>query len=78
MVDSGSTKNFVALEMVEKLKLPRTPHPYPYKVSWLNKGQQTIVEEQAWVEFRIGAYKDKFLFDIVNMDACHLLFGRPS
>lgn len=63
--------------MVEKLKLLRTPHAYPYQVSWLNKGQQTIVEEQAWVEFQIGAYKDKLLFDIVNMDACHLLFGRP-
>ena len=47
LVDSGSTENFVALEMVDKLKLPRTPHPYPYKLSWLNKGQQTIVEEQA-------------------------------
>ena len=77
LVDSGSTENFVALEMVEKLKLPRIPHQYPYKVSWLNKGQQTIVEEKAWVEFQIRAYKDKLLFDVVNMDACHLLFGRP-
>ena len=63
--------------MVGKLKLPRKPHPYPYKVSWINKGQQTIVDEQAWVEFQIRAYKDKLLFDIVNMDACHLHFGRP-
>ena len=45
--------------MVEKLKLPRTPNPYPYKVSWLNKGQHTIVEEQASVEFYIGAYRDR-------------------
>ena len=40
LVNSGSRENFVALEMMEKLKLPRTPHLYPYKVSWLNKGQQ--------------------------------------
>ena len=51
LVDFGSTENFVALKMVEKLKLPRTTHLYPYKVSWLNKGHQTTVEEQAWVEF---------------------------
>lgn len=77
LVDSGSTENFATLEMVEKLKLTRISHPHPYKVCWLNKGQQTIVEEQAWVEFQIGPYKDRLLFDVVNMDACHLLFGRP-
>ena len=49
---------------------------YPYKVSWLNKVHKTIVEEKSWVEFQIGSYKDRLSFDIVNMDACHLLFGR--
>lgn len=29
------------------------------------------------MEFQIGSYKGKFLFDIAKMDACHLLFGRP-
>lgn len=67
----------MSIEMVEKLKLRRIPHPYPYKVSWLTKGQQTLVEEKSWVEFQIGAYKDKILFDVVDIDACHLLFGRP-
>lgn len=77
LIDSRSTKKFVSLEMVEKLKLRRLPHPYPYKVSWLTQGHQAVVEEQAWVEFQIGSYKDRFLFDIAKMDACHLLFGRP-
>ncbi|XP_059073655.1 uncharacterized protein LOC131874339 [Cryptomeria japonica] len=77
IIDSGSTKNFVSVEMVEKLKLKRIPHSYPYKVSWLTQGQQALVEEQSWVEFQIGTYKDKLLFDIAKMDACHLLFGRP-
>ncbi|XP_059064780.1 uncharacterized protein LOC131856855 [Cryptomeria japonica] len=77
LIDSGSTENFVSMEMVEKLKLKRIPHLYPYKVSWLTQGQQALVEEQAWVEFQIGTYKDKLLFDIAKMDVCHLLFGRP-
>ncbi|XP_059067545.1 uncharacterized protein LOC131858349 [Cryptomeria japonica] len=77
IVDSGSTENLVSLEMVTKLKLKRIPHPTPYKVSWLNKEQQTIVNEQCLVEFEIGDYKDKFLCEIVEMDACHLLLGRP-
>jgi len=35
IIDSGSTDNLVAIEMVEKLGLKRLKHPTPYKVSWL-------------------------------------------
>ena len=35
IIDSGSTDNLVATEMVEKLELETTKHPSPYKVSWL-------------------------------------------
>jgi hypothetical protein len=40
VIDSGSTDNLVSTEMVEKLGLKRTTHPFPYKVSWLQKGHQ--------------------------------------
>ena len=30
-----------------------------------------------WVEFKIGEYRDKVLCDVVEMDACHFLLGRP-
>ena len=53
------------------------PHPNPYKVSWLNKEQQALVNEQVYVEFRIEDYHEKILCDVTNMDACHLLLGRP-
>ncbi|XP_057835307.2 uncharacterized protein LOC131045734 [Cryptomeria japonica] len=77
LIDSGSTENLVSNEMVQKLNLPRQPHPFPYHVSWLTKGQQTLVTEQAWVEFSISDFKDKVLCDIVEMDASHILLGRP-
>ena len=77
IIDSGSIDNIISLEVVNKLKLERLPHSCPYKVSWLNKGQQEVVNEKAWVEFNIGEYKDKILCDIFPMDACHLLLGRP-
>ena len=63
--------------MVQELKLRRIHHPFPYEVPWLTKGQQTLINEQAWVNFQIGKYKDIILCDIVDIDACHLLFGRP-
>lgn len=77
IVDSGSTKNLASTEMIEKLGLKKIPHPNPYKVSWLNKEQQTLVHEQCWVSFSIGDYEDKVLCEVVTMDACHLLLGRP-
>jgi hypothetical protein len=40
VIDGGSTKNLVSTEVMEKLKLKIIPHPNPYKVSWLKRGQQ--------------------------------------
>ena len=57
--------------MIQKLILRRVPHHFPYKVSWLTKGQKTLVNEKAWADFQIGKYNDKILFDIVDIDACH-------
>jgi hypothetical protein len=63
--------------MVEKLELEMTDHPSPYKVSWLQKGHQVTVTKQCLVEFKIGGYNDKILCDVIPMDVCHLLLGRP-
>jgi hypothetical protein len=38
VIDSGSTDNLVSTELLEKLKLKKTKHPIPCKVSWLQKG----------------------------------------
>eukprot|EP00253_Pinus_taeda_P034914 PITA_34914 len=67
----------IAVEMVEKLGLKKLKHPTPYKVSWLQKGHQLLVDEQCEVEFQIGKYKVKILCDVMPMDVCHLLLGRP-
>jgi hypothetical protein len=77
IVDSGSMDNLVSTEMVEKLELETTDHPSPYRVSWLQKGHQVTVTKQCLVEFKIGGYNDKILCDVIPMDVCHLLLGRP-
>ena len=63
--------------MVEKLNLKKVEHPTPYKVSWLHKGHQFFVTEQSEVAFQIGRYQDKVTCDIMLMDVCHVLLGRP-
>ena len=52
-------------------------HPTPYNVSWLQKGHQIIVTEQCKAEIQIGTYKDVILCDVMPMDVCHVLLGRP-
>jgi hypothetical protein len=76
-VDSRSTDNLVSTEMVEKLELETTDHPSPYKVSWLQKGHHVSVTKQCLVEIKIGEYNDKFMCDVIPMDICRLLLGRP-
>eukprot|EP00253_Pinus_taeda_P016825 PITA_16825 len=77
IINNGSTNNLVSIEMVDKLGLVKTVHPTPYKVSWLQKGHQIIVTEQCKVEIQIGTYKYVILCDVMPMDVCHVLLGRP-
>jgi hypothetical protein len=76
-VDNGSTDNLVSTKMVEKLELETIVHPSPYRVLWLQKGHQVNVTKQCLVEFKIGGYKDEILCDVIPMDVCHILLGRP-
>ena len=77
IVDSGSTDNLVSTEMVDKMNLRKTIHPEPYRVVWLHDDHQVIVNEQFQVKFHIGSYEDEVICDIIEMDAYHVLLGRP-
>jgi len=63
--------------MVSKLNLAIISHPRPYTMQWLNKGNEVTVSKQTLVLFSMGEYQDEVLCDVLPMDACHLLLGRP-
>ena len=77
IIDGGSCANVASTELVEKLSLPITKHPKPYRLQWLNDSGELRVNKQVLVQFEVGAFKDKVLCDVVPMQACHLLLGRP-
>ncbi|XP_024041854.1 uncharacterized protein LOC127898849 [Citrus sinensis] len=78
IIDSGSFENVVATKMVKKLKLKTEQHLQPYKLSWLKKGNEIEVNTRCFISFSIGnKYKDEVWCDVVPMDACHLVLGRP-
>lgn len=78
VIDGGSCENMVSTVMVDKLKLKCQKHPYPYHVSWIKKGNEVTIDKRCLVKFSIGdTYKDEVWCDVIPMDACHILFGRP-
>ncbi|KAF5766807.1 putative nucleotidyltransferase, Ribonuclease H [Helianthus annuus] len=78
IIDGGSCENIVAHTMVEKLGLQTQEHPNPYQITWLKKGNLVKVTQRCLVQFSIGnKYTDEIWCEVVPMDACHLLLGRP-
>ncbi|KAI9157827.1 hypothetical protein LWI28_028681 [Acer negundo] len=78
IIDGGSCENIVSAEVVSKLGIKTGEHPKPYRLAWLQKGGEVTVSQRALISFSVGKhYKDQIWCDVVRMDACHLLLGRP-
>ncbi|GJY57309.1 putative nucleotidyltransferase, ribonuclease H [Tanacetum coccineum] len=78
IIDNRSCENVVSKTMVKKLSLKTEKHPRSYKLLWLQKGKSVHVDQRCLVHFSIGdKYQDEVWCDVVPMDACHLLLGRP-
>jgi hypothetical protein len=77
IIDDGSCNNIVSTMLVEKLVLQTRRHPHPYHMQWLNNSGTVKVSSMVRLSFSIGDYHDEVDCDIVPMQACHLLLGRP-
>lgn len=66
----------VSKEMVDKLNLQCENHPHPYQIAWSENGSEVIVDKRCLVKFSIKKfYKDELWFDVIPMDACHVLLA---
>ncbi|TYK19586.1 uncharacterized protein E5676_scaffold1274G00330 [Cucumis melo var. makuwa] len=78
IIDSGNSENFVSKKLVAVLKLKTEPHSCPYKIGWIKKGGDAYINEVCSVSLSIGGtYKDQIGCDVLDMDVCHILLGRP-
>ncbi|KAI0495115.1 hypothetical protein KFK09_025262 [Dendrobium nobile] len=78
LIDSGCTENVVSKAVVQALQLKTAKHPQPYKISWVKRGMEISVTETCRVQFSIGKhYTCEVVCDVVEMDVCHLILGRP-
>ena len=62
--------------VVSYLGLKLTPHPNPYKVSWVDTSSIAI-KERCVVSLQFLTYKAEIWCDVILMDVGHIIFGRP-
>jgi hypothetical protein len=77
IIYSGSSNNLVSFKLVKKLGLTTRKHPQPYHVEWLHNYGKVKVTQAVRIHFYIGSYSDSANCDVVPMQACSLLLGRP-
>ncbi|GJT27379.1 transposon ty3-I gag-pol polyprotein [Tanacetum coccineum] len=78
IIDGGSCENLVSKALVKAFKLPIEPHYSPYQIRWIKKGPTLKVTEICKVPLAIGKhYNELVTCDVVDIEACHVLLGRP-
>ena len=78
IIDGGSCANVVSVSLIEKLGLPTLVHRSPYNIQWLNQHKGLKVTSRCFISFSIRRnYQDKLWFDVLPIDVCHLILGRP-
>ena len=77
IVDSGSQKNLILVEVVKRLGLPTTAHPQPYTIGWLHQGRDLCVSQQCHLPYNIKPFTDEVSCDISPLDVCDVLLGQP-
>ena len=76
IIDGGSCTNVASDTLVRKLGLATRPLSRPFRLEWLNEAGEQYVKEQVTVPLTIGRYEDGLVFNVLRMDACHILLGQ--
>jgi len=76
MIDGGSCTNIIAKTALEKMGFRAKPHPHPYNMNLVNKKAQFITH-RCQVLIHMSSYKNRVWCDILDIDAAHILLGRP-
>ena len=78
IVDGGSSSNCISEDYCKKHGLETDPHPNPHQIKWLDEDKSGVsVTRQAKILLNFGPFKDTIICDVIPMDACHVLLGRP-
>ena len=77
MIDGGSCTNGISKAMVASLGLSTWRIPDPKHLEWLNSCGMLKVTHKVRVPFTVGDYVDVVECDVLPLEVCGLLLGRP-
>jgi hypothetical protein len=58
IIDSGSQKNLISVELIKRLALPTMSHLQPYTIGWLCQGSDLRISQQCRLSYNIKPFKD--------------------
>jgi hypothetical protein len=77
MIDSGSYCNGISKAVVEALGLSTWRIPEPRHVEWVNSCGMLKITHKVRVPFTVDDYVDEVECDVLPLEVCGLLLGRP-
>jgi hypothetical protein len=77
MIDSGSYCNGISKLVVEALGLSTWRIPAPRHVKWVNSCGMPKITHKVHVPFIVDDYVDEVECDVLPLEVCGLLLGRP-
>ena len=77
IIDSGSYCNGVSKAVVDSLGFSTWRIPEPKHVQWVNSCGMLKITHKVRVPFTVGDYVDEIECDVLPLEVCGLLLGRP-
>jgi hypothetical protein len=77
IIDRGSQKNLISVEVIKRLALSTTSHPHPYTIGWLHQRSNLCVSQQCRLSNGIKPLKDEVLCDVSLLKVCNVLLVQP-
>ena len=77
MIDGGSCTNGISKAIVASLGLSTWRIPESKHIQWLNSCGMLKVTHKVRVPFTVGDYVDEIECDVLPLEVCGLLLGRP-
>ena len=77
IIDKGSQKNLISVEVVKRLALPTMSHPQTYTIRWLCQGSDIWVNQQCCLSYDIKPFKDDLSCDASPLEVCNVILCQP-
>jgi hypothetical protein len=77
MIESGSYCNGISKSVVEALGLSTWRIPEPRHVEWVNSCSMLKITHKVCVPFTVNDFVDEVECDVLPLEVCGLLLGRP-